>query len=137
MSKKILNENDIKILLSNDKYKLWTDVCNEIESLYCFEKICTTGGKQWDAELKYRIASKTLCTLLIGEGKCWIVIIFGAAERERFELIRANLSDEICKTYDSTKDYHDGRWVLFEINREFIDDYMSMLNLKRKPNRKP
>ena len=47
------------------------------------------------------------------------------------------LSEAVCRQYDEAKTYHDGKWVMFEpTNTEDIDDYMKLLSIKRKPNRK-
>lgn len=43
----------------------------------------------------------------------------------------------ICKQYDEAKTYHDGKWVMFEPTDTFqFSDYMKLLAIKRKPNRK-
>ncbi len=65
------------------------------------------------------------------------MIIFGKDERAKFEAIRDTLSNDVCRQYDGAKIYHDGKWVMFEpINTADIDDYMKLLAIKRKPNRK-
>ena len=39
--------------------------------------------------------------------------------------------------YDEAKTYHDGKWVMFEpTDTSEFDDYMKLLVIKRKPNRK-
>ena len=65
------------------------------------------------------------------------MIIFGKDERVKFDEIRAALSDIVCKKYDEATVYHDGKWVMFEPTEttEF-DDYLKLLAIKRKPNRK-
>ena len=65
------------------------------------------------------------------------MIIFGKDERTRFEDIRDMLSNVVCRQYDEAKTYHDGKWVMFEpTNTAEFDDYIKMLAIKRKPNRK-
>ena len=55
----------------------------------------------------------------------------------KFEAIRDTLSNAVCKQYDEAKTYHDGKWVMFEpTNTADFDDYMKLLAIKRKPNRK-
>lgn len=57
--------------------------------------------------------------------------------RTKFEDIRDSLSNSVCKQYDEAKTYHDGKWVMFEpTNMAEFDDYMKLLAIKRKPNRK-
>ena len=65
------------------------------------------------------------------------MIIFGKDERTKFETIRGTLSDAVCRQYDEAKTYHDGKWVMFEpSNRDDFDDYMKLLAIKRRPNRR-
>lgn len=65
------------------------------------------------------------------------MIIFGKDERAKFEDIRDTLSAAVCRQYDEAQTYHDGKWVMFEpANTSEFDDYIKMLAIKRKPNRK-
>lgn len=65
------------------------------------------------------------------------MIIFGKDERAKFEAIRNTLSTVVCRQYDEAKIYRDGKWVMFEpTNMAEFDDYMKLLAIKRKPNRK-
>ena len=65
------------------------------------------------------------------------MIIFGKDERLKFEDIRDTLSDVVCRQYDEAQTYHDGKWVMFEpTGTPEFDDYMKLLSIKRKPNRK-
>ena len=65
------------------------------------------------------------------------LIIFGKAERAKVEGIRGTLSDAVCRQYDEAETYHDGKWVMFEpTDTAQFDDYMKLLAVKRKPNRK-
>ncbi len=65
------------------------------------------------------------------------MVIFGKAERDNFENIRTTLSDAVCKQYDDATVYRDGKWVMFEpTDTSELDDYIKLLAIKRKPNRK-
>ena len=94
----------------------------------------------WDEkdELKFRRGGKTLFTLYIKDGYFTVLIIFGKAEREKFELIKSDYSDFICNYYDNSKTYHDGKWMFIDIkNDTYIEEIKKMIMIKRKPNRKP
>ena len=66
-----------------------------------------------------------------------LAVRIGKDERAKFEDIRDTLSDVVCRQYDEAKTYHDGKWVMFEpTNADEFDDYMKLLAIKRKPNRK-
>ena len=65
------------------------------------------------------------------------MIIFGKAEREKFEEARESYSESVQKIYDEAKTYHDGKWVMFEpVDTTMFGDFKKMLAIKRKPNRK-
>ena len=88
-------------------------------------------------EYKYRKGGKTLCSLYAKKKCIGFMIIFGKDERAKFEDIRDSLSDAVCKRYDEATIYRDGKWVMFEpIDTSEFDDYMKLLAIKRKPNRK-
>lgn len=64
-------------------------------------------------------------------------MIFGKEERAKFEAIRGTLSNPACQRYDEAKTYHDGKWVMLEpTSPAEFDDYMKLLAIKRRPNRK-
>ncbi len=58
-------------------------------------------------------------------------------ERLKFETDRDNYSKEVQRIYDETQTYHDGKWLMFEpIDTTLFDDFIRLLRIKRKPNRK-
>ena len=64
------------------------------------------------------------------------VVILGKAEREKFEQDRANFSDSIVQAYDAATTYHDGKWLMIELQDErLFTDLKKLLYLKRKPNK--
>lgn len=101
------------------------------------ERLWNTGGKNWTYEYKYCKGGKTLCCLYAKRNCVGFMIIFGKDERTKFEEIRDILSTVVCRKYDEAKTYHDGKWVMFEpTNTAEFDDYIKLLAIKRKPNRK-
>ena len=101
------------------------------------ERLWNTGGKNWTYEYKYRRGGKTLCSLYAKSNCVGFMIIFGKDERAKFENIRDTLSNAVCRQYDEAQTYHDGKWVMFEpTDMTEFDDYMKLLAVKRKPNRK-
>lgn len=124
-------------LLGPSLLDVWNALCSEIDEKYDVERVWNTGGKNWAYEYKYRKGGKTLCCLYAKKNCIGFMIIFGKEERAKFEEIRAVLSSAVCKQYDEAKTYHDGKWVMFEpTTKDQFEDYMKLLVLKRKPNRK-
>jgi hypothetical protein len=89
-------------------------------------------------ELKFRRSGKTVLTICIRDDCFDFVVIFGKAEREKFELVRDTFPKEICDTYDSTKTYHDGKWMLIPVaDLDTLEAVKRLIMIKKKPNRKP
>ncbi|MBQ6484769.1 MAG: DUF3788 domain-containing protein [Carnobacterium sp.] len=125
-------------LIGSSLYDIWTKLCAVIDEKYDVERLWDKGGKAWTYEYKYRRGGKTLCALYARENCIGFMIIFGKDERQKFEDNRQFYSEPVRKIYDEAKTYHDGKWVMFEpIDTTMFDDFIKMLQLKRKPNRKP
>ena len=89
------------------------------------------------SELKFRQGKKTIVTIYIHEDKFSFLVIFGKKEREIFERQRDEFSEYVCGYYDSSKTYHDGKWMMFQpVDTSLFPDFIRLLNIKRRPNRK-
>lgn len=137
MLEKIPTESSMIELLGRSLYEIWQQLCLTIDKKYEMDRIWNNGGKKWTYEYKYRRGGKTLCCLYAKSNCIGFMIIFGKDERARFEDIRDTFSDSICKQYDEAKTYRDGKWVMFEpTDTTEFDDYIKLLAIKRKPNKK-
>lgn len=124
-------------LLGQPLYEVWQALCSAIDERYDMERLWNTGGKNWTYEYKYRRGGKTLCGLYAKRNCVGFLIIFGKEERAKLEAIRDTVSDAVCRQYDEAQTYHDGKWVMFEPrDTDELDDYMKLLAIKRRPNRK-
>ena len=137
MLENIPSQSTITELLGQSLFEVWQALCSAIDEKYDMERLWNTGGKNWNYEDKYSRGGKKLCWLNAKNNFIGFMIIFGKDERKKFEDIRDSLSNSVCKQYDEAKTYHDGKWVMFEpTNMAEFDDYMKLLAIKRKPNRK-
>ena len=137
MSEKIPSQSTMTDLLGKPLFEVWQKLCEVIDEKYEMERLWNAGGKNWIYEYKYRRGGKTLCSLYAKDNRIGFMIIFGKNEREKLEEIRDTLSDAVCRRYDEAKTYRDGKWVMFEpTDTSEFDDYMKLLAVKRKPNRK-
>lgn len=133
----IPSQSTMTELLGPSLSEIWEALCAAIDEKYDMERLWNTGGRNWTYEYKYRRGGKTLCCLYAKNNCLGFMIVFGKNERTKFEEIRDVLSEAVCRQYDEAKTYHDGKWVMFEpANTEDIEDYMKLLSIKRKPNRK-
>lgn len=137
MLDKTPNSEEMKSLIGSALYEVWQNLCAAIDEKYDMECLWNSGGKAWTYEYKYRRGGKTLCALYARENCVGFMIIFGKDERAKFEANRDNFSEKVLKIYDEAKTYHDGKWVMFEpVDTSMFEDFMKMLGIKRKPNRK-
>lgn len=131
------SQSTMSELLGQPLFEVWQELCSAIDDKYEMERVWNTGGKNWAYEYKYRRGGKTLCCLYAKNNCIGFMIIFGKDERQKVENIRASLSNSVCMQYDEAETYHDGKWVMFEpTDTTNFDDYMKLLAIKRKPNRK-
>ena len=137
MSEKIPSQSTMTDLIGQPLFEVWQKLCEVIDEKYEMERLWNAGGKNWIYEYKYRRGGKTLCSLYAKDNRIGFMIIFGKNKREKLEEIRDTLSDAVCRRYDEAKTYRDGKWVMFEpTDTSEFDDYMKLLAVKRKPNRK-
>lgn len=124
-------------LLPEKAMEIWDEMTAAIDALYDVDRLWDKGFGCWQVEYKYRRGGKTLCTFYAREGEAVLLITYGKAEREKFDLIRDSLSVNLQKIYDETKTLHDGKWLWIPLDDALkTEDVMAMLKIKRRPNRK-
>ena len=134
---KIPTSEEIKKMIGEEHYYVWTSIHRLIEQKYEMDQLWNSGGKAWTYEYKYRKGGKTLCAPYAKEGTFGFMIILGKDERNKFENQRDLFSNEIQLQYDQAATYHDGKWIMFEPNdTSLLSDMERLLFIKRKPNKK-
>lgn len=124
-------------LLPEKAMEIWDEMTAAIDALYDVDRLWDKGFGCWRVEYKYRRGGKTLCTFYAREGEAVLLITYGKAEREKFDLIRDSLSVNLQKIYDETKTLHDGKWLWIPLDDVLqTEDVIAMLKIKRRPNRK-
>lgn len=89
-------------------------------------------------ELKFKQGKKTILSLYIKENRFDVLLIYGKKEREVFESRRQDFSSTVQRIYDSSKTYHDGKWMIFEVSTlEQAKELEPLIMIKKKPNRRP
>lgn len=133
----IPGKEEMTDLIGKSLYDVWNTLCALIDEKYDMDCLWNQGGKAWKYEYKYRRGGKTLCALYARENGMGFMIILGKDERLKFEADKANYSKEVQERYDQAQTYHDGKWIMFEpVDTSLFDDFMKLLRIKRKPNRK-
>jgi hypothetical protein len=95
--------------------------------------------EQWDGEkLKFRRGGKSLTMLSLKENKVTALIVFGKAERAAFEQHPRAFSDTVQERYRQSKTFHDGKWMFIDVTDMAVaKDVLKLLEIKKRPNRKP
>ena len=133
----IPNTQQIIDLVGKSLWEIWEKLCALIDEKYDMDCLWNNGGKAWTYEYKYRWGGKTLCALYARENCVGFMVILGKDERLKFEKDRENYSKEVQQIYNEAQTYHDGKWMMFEpIDTSLFDDFIRLLGIKRKPNRK-
>jgi len=96
-------------------------------------------GKYYENDcLRFRQGKKTIVSIILHEDHYDFQVIFGKAEREKFEEQRSEFSKFIVDIYDKAHTYHDGKWMLIRVdNMEALEAVKKLILIKKKPNRKP
>jgi len=128
-------------LIGNEKLAIFDALSEYIINTYDIDykfKELKYVSKQWPAkyEFKFSKGRKTFCGFYFAEDKLGLTIIFGKDERKKVEEIRSELSSQALEIYDGEEPYHDGKWVLFELeDLSLVEDIKKLLLLKRKPKK--
>lgn len=126
-------KKQIEELAGGERWALFERLNEMILEHYDMEQAWDKGGRDWAACLRYRRGGKTLCTVYFRKGEAAVLVIFGKKEREKFEETKKEFSDFVQEVYHSSKTYHDGKWMLFDMDTEgLLSDMEKLLAIKRK-----
>ncbi len=90
-----------------------------------------------DSEIRFKCGGKNLATVRVNGKVLSVLIIFGKAQRDKFDIVRNTFSQYIQNIYDSSKTYHDGKWMSVEIkNSKQASEIIEMIKIKKQPNPK-
>ena len=134
---KVPNEKAVAKWIGNENYKRWKKIFKFIDEnyngLFKLDDWLFGGKHGWYLRIK---KSKSFCSFIPEKNRFLILIVFGGEERKKTELILKELHPAIRKKYKEAKTYHDGKWLVIDVDRdEIIEDIKKMLIIKRKPKR--
>lgn len=133
MLEKVPTKEDIGNLIGSPAIEAWTDLIGFVELNYNFEPVWDNGDKYGVWEVKYRRSGKTLCAFYAKGGYFTVLIVFGKAEREKFELAQGDFSSEVVELYDNTHQYHDGKWLWVNVrDMSLVEDVKKLIMIKKK-----
>jgi len=126
---------EVRAWIGEGAHLYWHRVTELIDELYpgVFAAEWLYGGQKHGWSLRYK-KSKPLCTLIPERGRFLVLVVFGAAERERVENLRDRLSRRTVEEYEAATTYHDGKWVVLTVDGEAaVEDLVRLWTVKRKP----
>ncbi len=136
---KIPGEKEVSKFIGAVNFKRWRKLLAFINENYegVFKQDeWLYGGKKWGWYLRFK-KSKSFCQLIPEKNKFVLLIVFGAEERTKTELILKELDPVVRKKYKDAKIFFDGKWMALDVDRdEIIDDIKKLLMIKRKPKAK-
>jgi len=96
-------------------------------------------GKYYEIDcLKFKQGKQTVLSINIHEDHFDFQIIYGKAERERFEARIGEFPREIRDLYNNSRALPDGLWMLIRVDDLItLEAVKHMIMIKKKPNRKP
>ena len=102
-------------------------------------KLDEVPGKYYDVDcLKFKQGKKTILSINIHEEYYDFQIIYGKAEREKFEARIGEFPKAIQDIYHSSRALPDGLWMLIRVdNLDMLETVKQMILIKKNPNRKP
>ncbi len=123
----------IRDWIGQEAFEHWSALRDWIDASYpgVFVPDWIYGGKKHGWSLRYK-KSKALCTFLPEYRAFSVVVVLGAAEREKAEARRDTLSPRLMALYDEAETYRDGKWLKIGISSAAERrDVTELLGLKR------
>lgn len=116
--------------------KVTDEIIRFMRGRYALDEV---PGKHYEADcLRFRQGKKTIVTVIFYEDHYGFLVVYGKAEREKFEKQRDEFPQSIIEIYDNAHTYHDGKWMLIRVdNLETLEAIKKMILIKKRPNRKP
>jgi hypothetical protein len=121
--------------LGTRAHKRWSTLTQFIETNYpgTFEKTWLFWGNKYGWILRFK-KSKSFCSLEPERGRFRVLLIFGAEERKKIEVLLPSLTPYVQEVYAKSTTFHDGRWVWIPVeNAKVLPDIERLLILKRAP----
>lgn len=126
----------VAALIGARNYERWTSLLEFIAVRYpgVFTGEWIFGGRKHGWTLRFK-KSRSFCTLVPERDSMKVVIVFGAAEREKAVDVLGSLRSHARDDYASAHTYHDGKWVLIDTDSdEAVSDIETLLQVKRRPS---
>ena len=130
------SEKEIVEFIGN-KANLWNQVHKYVNENYDFKPELTFFTKKYGWTIRYRKSGKTLCYFFPENDAFSILIVLGAKESEKIELVKKKLNKAVKTVFENTEQLRDGRWMWIRIlEKSDVDSLTLLLTAKRKPEKR-
>ncbi|MHA2146975.1 MAG: DUF3788 domain-containing protein [Candidatus Thorarchaeota archaeon] len=127
-------ENQILEYIGTTATKIWKELHEFLAENYDFQPELSYWGDNYGWTIRYRKGGKTLTAFYPEEGGFTVQVILGKKEVEKFQNMREELSSDVVKLFDDTKQLHDGRWLWMALpGIGTVEDIKKLIQLKRRP----
>ena len=110
----IPTEYEMKEYINND---LWEDFCKYMKNKYNINPKCEFSKCSWEDgwNVKFKKASKSLCTIYPRENYFTMLVVIGKNEKENFEEMLSLFCYEIQQIYNNTEEGNNQRWLMIDL----------------------
>ncbi len=127
-------EPDDKNIESYINSSLWNDMNSYLKETYSVEPVKSyskcSAQRGWN--IKYKKASKSLCTLYPMEGYFIALVVIGAKEQTEAELYLNAATDYVKSLYEKTPFSAGGRWMMINVTDEdILKDVKRLIEIRR------
>jgi hypothetical protein len=127
-------EKEILEYIGTKATKLWNELHEFLAENYDFQPELNYWGDNYGWTMRYRRSGKTLVAFYPEKGGFTVQVILGKKEVEKFQNMREDISTDVVKLFDETKQLHDGRWLwITQPGVGTLDDIKKLIQLKRRP----
>jgi len=114
--------------------ELWSSLVDSLASRYDHEPVKLREGKDQTWTVRYRKGGKTLVTLYPRKGELVVLVVLGKDEVAKAKAVR--LSGRVKETFETAKQFHDGRWLWIRPSTKAdVESILALLAVKRRPKR--
>ena len=125
----------VRAWVGAEAFEHWRQLQSWIDENYAgvFAPEWLNGGRKRGWSLRYK-KTRAFCTLVPEYGRFSVVIVFGGAERKKFEERRYTWRDQLVQLYDSARTYPDGTFLTLPASTDDdLKEVMDLLVMKRPP----
>lgn len=117
---------------------VWQELGDFISTAYGavpqIEHSTCSGAPGWN--VKYKISSRSLCTLYPHEGFFTCLVCIGSRETAEVELLLPACCAYTREVYNTAKPFNGTRWLMIDVtSQEILDDVKKLLCTRIKPKR--